>query len=219
VVLDGATRVTALKQFKIPHVVVQVVDPQNGIKLHTWLHVIRRLEPAKLLNLLNELPEICIKETDARHVLNEMAEYGGLCYIHTVDDRVFLIQSAPGVNRLHALNKLTESYIAASHIGRTLKNDIAILREEYSDLTALVVFFEYTVEQILQIARAGLVVPAGITRFIIPGRVLRVNISFEQLTSDKPLVEKNEWLRQLVVDKLGNNSARYYEESVYLLDE
>jgi hypothetical protein len=219
VVLDGATRVTALKQLKLPHIVVQVVGPQNGIKLHTWLHVIRRLEVAELLKLLHDLPEICVRETDARRVLNEMAEYGGLCYIHTVDDRVFLIQSAPEVNNLHALNKLTEAYIAAGHISRTLDNNITNLRSEYSDLTALVVFFEYTVEQILQIAQAGLVVPAGITRFIIPGRVLRVNLTLEYLYSDKSLVEKNQWLRQAVIDKLGNSGARYYEESVYLLDE
>jgi hypothetical protein len=219
VVLDGATRVGAFKQLEIPHMVVQVVSPQDGIGLQTWFHAIRQVDLARLLKLLNDLPEVLIKETDARHVFNEMAEYGGLCYLHTVDDRIFLVQSAPDVNRLHALNKLAETYIQAGHISRTMSNDMASLKNEYPDLTALVVFLEYTLEQVLQIAGAGLVVPAGITRFIIPGRVLRINISLEYLQSDKSLVEKNEWLRQFVLDKLANGGARYYAEPVYLLDE
>lgn len=220
IVLDGATRVTALKQLKIPHAIVQVVSPAEGVSLRTWFHAIRRIETDQLMKLLNELPEICcIKETDARHVLNEIAEYGGLCYLHTVDNRVFIVQPAQNVSHLYALNRLTETYIAASHVSRTLNSDLASLKEEYPDLTALVVFLEYTVEQVLQIGRAGLVMPAGITRFIIPRRVLRMNISLEHLKSDRSLVEKNQWLRQFVLDKLSNSSARYYEEPVYLLDE
>lgn len=219
VVLDGATRVTAFRQLNIPHLIVQVVSPQDGLNLRTWFHIIRQVNLAHLLKLLAAMPEISMKETDAQHVFNELAEYGGLCYIHTFDDRVFLVQAAPNVSRLHALNKLSETYIAAGLITRTLSCDIASLKNEYPDLTALVVFLEYTVEQVLQIAGAGLVIPAGITRFIIPGRVLRINVPLTLLKSDQPLAEKNQWLRQYVINRLNNGGARYYEEPVYLLDE
>ena len=40
-------------------------------------------------------------------------EYGALCVLHTVNNRAYLVQPAAGVNRLDALNHLTESYIAA----------------------------------------------------------------------------------------------------------
>ena len=219
VVLDGATRVTAFKTLRIPHVIVQLVSPQAGVNLQTWFHAIRNIDPAQLLKVLDEIPEISVRSTDSQHVLNEMFDYGGICHIRTVDDRFFLVCPAPEVNHLQALNRLTETYIDASHVSRTLDDDIASLREEYPDFSALVIFPKYTVEQILQIAAAGQAVPAGITRFIIPGRVLRINMDLEFLKSDASLLEKNMRLRQFVNDKLGKGEVRYYAEPVYLLDE
>jgi hypothetical protein len=219
VVLDGATRVTALKQLNFPHIIVHVVSPENGLGLQTWLHIIRVLEVERLLNLLHELPELVFKEISPQDLDNEALKHGSLCYIYTVEDRVFLVYPAAGVSDATALNKLTGLYMEAGVITRTLENDFAKLRVEFPDITALVVYPKYTVAQILQIAQAGQVVPAGITRFIIPGRVLRVNVDLDYLKADLPLSEKNEWLRQFVIDKLKTNRARYYAEPVYLLDE
>ncbi len=219
VVLDGATRVTALKQLGYPHTVVQVTSPKKGLSLHTWFHAVCGLSPAKLIKMLDDLPEISMIESSPEKILDEMFEYGGLCYLHTVDDKVYLVQAASGANHLHALNKLTKTYIEAGHVARTLDDNITALQAEFSELAALFVFPEYTVEQVLQIARAGRLLPAGITRFIIPGRVLRINANLEYLKSDKSLAEKNEWLLQLVLDKLSSSAVRYYQEPVYLLDE
>jgi hypothetical protein len=187
--------------------------------LHTWLHAIRQGNAAQLVKLLTDLPEIVLFETSASKMLDEMVERGGLCYLHTVEGKVFLIQPAAGVNRLDALNKLTETYIEAFQVSRTLNKNISSLQHEFPDLIGLVVFPEYSVEQVLQIAQAGRELPAGITRFIIPGRVLRLNAELRHLKSDRPLSEKNEWLHQLLLDKLSKSKIRYYQEPVYLLDE
>jgi hypothetical protein len=211
--------VTALKQLGYPHIVVQVVSPEDGISLRTWLHAICKLDPVELVKILDDLPEISMKESSSQEVLEEMFEYGGICYLRTVTDKVFLVQAAPGINQLQALNKLTETYIEAGQVARTLNEDMTALKYEHPDLSALVVFPKYTVEQVLQIARMGRVLPAGITRFIIPGRVLRLNADLHYLKSDDSLAKKNEWLCQLVIDKLGKSQVRYYEEPVYLLDE
>jgi hypothetical protein len=219
VVLDGATRTAALKELGYPHVIVQVAAAKDQLGLHTWFHAIRQTKPARLLKLLRELPDISLVESNKYKVLDELAEYGGLCYLQTVDGKTYLIQRKQGVNRLDALNKLTEAYIGLGQVTRTLNSDITSLQHEFPDLTALVVFPEYTVEQVLQIAQAGRVLPAGITRFIIPGRVLRLNAELRHLKSDQPLSEKNEWLHQLLMDKLSQNKIRYYQEPVYLLDE
>lgn len=219
VVLDGATRTAALKELGYPHVIVQVAQAKDQLGLRTWLHAIRQTKPAQLLKLLQGLAEVLLIETSKDKVLDEMVERGGLCYLQTVDGKVFVIQRAPAVGRLDALNKLTESYMGAYRITRTLNSDIISLHHEFPDLTALVVFPEYTVEQVLQIAQAGHMLPAGITRFIIPGRVLRLNAELRHLKSDQPLSEKNKWLHQLLMDKLSENKIRYYQEPVYLLDE
>lgn len=219
VVLDGATRVTAMKQLNFPHIIVQVVSPEDGLGLRTWSHIIRVLEVDRLMGLLYDLPEITLKETSPQEVSNEALKQGSLCYIQTVEGRLFLVYAAQGASQSAALNRLTEMYINASTITRTLDDNFAKLQAEFPDITALVVYPQFTVEQILQIAQAGQVVPAGITRFIIPGRVLRVNVDLDYLKADLPLSEKNAWLRQFVIDKLKTNRARYYAEPVYLLDE
>lgn len=219
VVLDGATRVAALKELGYPHAIVQVVADKDKLGLHTWFHAVRQLAPTELIKLLTDLPEIVLTKTNRGKVLDEMLEYGGLCYLHTSEGQIFLAQPAAGVNHLEALNQLTQSYLQAGHVSRTLNKDVLSLQQEYPDLTALVVFPEYTAEQVLQIAQVGHVLPAGITRFIIPGRVLRLNADLRHLKADKSVGDKNEWLHQLLLDKLDAGKIRYYEEPVYLLDE
>jgi len=83
----------------------------------------------------------------------------------------------------------------------------------------VVVFPVFTLDLVLQIADAGNVMPAGITRFIIPGRVMRLNADFKYLKSDIDLNQKNRWLYDLVMEKLSKDEVRYYAEPIYLMDE
>ena len=217
VVLDGATRTVAFKELNYPHIVVQVVSPDNGVSLRTWYHVICSVTQSELVGILEIIPEVELVKSNPQKVLDEMDN--SLCYLHTAADDVFVIKVAPGVNPFQALNRLTETYIASTHVERTLNHDMAKLKNDFPNLAALVVFPEYTIDRVLKIAQSGQLMPAGITRFIIKGRVLRLNADLNYLKSDRPLAEKNEWLQQLVVEKWGNGAVRYYEEPVYLLDE
>lgn len=218
-VLDGATRTAALKKLGFPHIIVQLSSPADGLGLRTWYHVIQGITVDRVLQLLDDLPDISLKEIDVERAEEDLFEYGGLCYIHTVDDRAFLVQPAAGVNRLHALNELTETYIEAADVARTLDKNMITLQHEYPDLAALVVFPEYTVNQVMQVTLTGRYFPAGITRFLIPGRVLRLNADLAYLRSDRSLREKNRWLHDLLVEKVNKGGIRYYAEPVYLLDE
>jgi len=218
-VLDGATRTAALKKLGYPHAIVQLSSPDDGLGLRTWYHVIQRIEVSKVLQLLDDLPDISLVEIEVERAEDDLFEYGGLCYVHTIDGRAFLVQPAPGVNRLHALNELTETYIAAADVARTLNKNMITLQHEYPEIVALVVFPEYTVNQVMQVTLTGRYFPAGITRFLIPGRVLRLNADLEHLRSEKSLREKNRWLHELLVEKVSQGGIRYYAEPVYLLDE
>jgi len=219
VVLDGASRITALKELGYAHAIVQIVSDLEEIELRTWNHVICGAEAGHLVKMLDDLPEVSTIESNPNKILDDMLELGGLCYIHAIDGKVFIIQPAAGINHLEALNKLTNTYIENYQVLRTIKEKIEELQQEHPDLAALVVFPEYPVEQVLQIAKAGRVLPAGITRFIIPGRVLRLNAELSLLKSDESVEEKNKWLYELVTEKQAGSRIRYYKEPVYLLDE
>lgn len=218
-VLDGATRATAMRQLGLPHMIVQVITPGDDLTLKTWYHVIRQINKAELLRILGRLDDIVLAESRPETVMQDLFDYGGLCYLHFPDGQVLRVHAAPGANRLAALNHLTNTYIDAAYVSRTLNRDIISLQHDYDDMTALVVFPEYTVEQVLQVAASGRLFPAGITRFIIPGRVLRINADLSMLRSDKTLREKNRWLHDLLLEKQNRGGIRYYAEPVYLLDE
>ncbi|MDM8556283.1 NAD(P)-dependent oxidoreductase [Desulfococcaceae bacterium HSG7] len=220
IVLDGATRTTAFRQLGYPHIIVQVfAEEDDKLGLDTWRHAIRQIEPEKLVHILDSIPEISMIASQPETVLQEMTDYGGLCYLTTVENKTFHIKPAPGVNHLDALNKLTNTYIEASYVTRSIENDINLVAEEHPDLAALVIFPKYEIEQVLQIARARRALPAGITRFLIPGRVMRLNADLAMLKSSQSLSEKNEWLYELTMKKLADDQVRYYQEPVYLLDE
>lgn len=219
-VLDGATRTAAMKHLQLSHAVVQVVPPDEGLGLRTWYHVIHQLAADDVVQMMEDLPDISLQEVDADKADEALFEYGGLCYVQLVDGRTYLVQAATGVNRLEALNRLTAAYIEAGEVERTLENELIMLKTMYPEMTAVVIFPEYTVNQVMQATlSSGRYFPAGITRFIIPGRILRLNADLAMLKSDKSLREKNRWLHNLLVEKQMRGEIRYYAEPVYLLDE
>lgn len=219
IVLDGATRTTAIEEMGFKHMIVQVFDKLDELELDTWCHAIRKVNSEKIIDLFKQLPGIILSKSQTGKVLEEMLDHGGLCYLSTVDGKVYYIQATSEVNHLDALNKLTNSYIEKTYVSRSTDNDIKTLLGEYPDLAALVVFPKYEIEQVLQIARSKRLLPAGITRFLIPGRVMRINADLTYLKSDRSLAEKNEWLYALTMEKLADDQVRYYQEPVYLMDE
>ncbi len=219
-VLDGATRSAALRSLRIPHMLVQVFTPDaEGLQLNTWHHVVRQLDKNDLLQILHNIPEIELIASDPDSVTEEQIEYGSLCTIQFVDGSLYRVQPRGNVNRLDVLNKLTTAYIDAGLTSRTLNQDVRQLLHEYQDMAALVTFPKYEVRQVMQLAQAGRRLPAGITRFIVPGRILRVNLDLSVLRSEQSLREKNNWLQEYLLHKQKDGQIRYYAEPVFLLDE
>jgi L-serine kinase (ATP) / ParB family transcriptional regulator, heme-responsive regulator len=84
---------------------------------------------------------------------------------------------------------------------------------------AIAVYPQFVAENVFDLAVAGGRLPAGLTRFVVPGRVLRLNADLARLKSQEPLAAKRAWLEQFVHEKLARNRMRYYQEPVILLDE
>jgi len=219
VVLDGATRVSSFKKLGLPHIIVQILKSCDNHSLNTWSHVVRKIDSEKLLTLFKKLTEITIVKSDLTSLQRGLLEDGCLCSIQTADKTIRHIQMEPGFNYLDALNTLSTVYTEAGHVTRTLQRDVDTLLKEFPDFSCLATFPSYTLKEVLKIVNGGKLLPAGITRFIIPGRVMHLNADFEYLKSDRNLEEKNRWLYDLVMERLANDQVRYYAEPVYLMDE
>ena len=67
----------------------------------------------------------------------------------------------------------------------------------------------------MALSQAGAVLPAGISRHVIPGRALRINVPID----NTPLEEKQAWLEAWLRQRRAGHGVRYYAEPTFLFDE
>ena len=221
VVLDGANRTTSLSEMRIPHIIVQVVDYEDpDLVLDTWHHLVAEFDRDVFYAEIHKIEGITFDKTDLMHARAALARRSAIAYLVSPDGDVFV---ARGEEDLHAraqlLNDLVDVYRFCGRIFRVNTDRLEHLEPYYENITALVVFPRYEPAEIIELARNGARLPAGITRHIIPRRALRLNISLALMAEHKPLEEKNEWLQAWIRTKLANKEIRYYQESTWLFDE
>ncbi len=220
IVLDGATRTNAFKQLAYPHIVIQIVPADDErLLLHTWYHVLCAVSQRDLLKQLQGFKSYELKpEGDTTGIGFDQSERI-ISRLRLTNREKYLVEAILGVNKLVAMNEFVADYTEICRIERTLNTDVKELKSDYIDMAALVMFPLFTVNDVLQLAIKGQLLPAGITRFVIPGRVLRLHADLKRLKKDDPLRYKNAWLDRLLAEKMARRRIRYYQEPVFLLDE
>ncbi len=237
VVLDGATRLTALQQLGYPHLIAQMVDPaQTSLQLHTWLHAVCGGPSRALLEQLRQVYGLLITPAPRIDLRPMPLTPETLAYLVTPEGDSYRLALDPTLHSaaphgarprptavdhgaLEVLNRMVEVYSAWGHVERTLSIDMATLAQQYRDLAGLIILPQFSVAAVLDLAVQGRTIPAGITRFVIPGRILRLNVPLAKLASPESLAAKQQWLDALVREKIAYRQVRYYEEPVVLLDE
>ena len=86
-------------------------------------------------------------------------------------------------------------------------------------LTAVVVFPPFTPDDVRRCACNEVKLPMGITRHLIRGRALGVNVPLDLLAGDGSLEQKNAWLQEDIQSRLRQNKVRLYEEPTFVFDE
>jgi hypothetical protein len=75
------------------------------------------------------------------------------------------------------------------------------------------------VQDVVDAVAEGLLLPAGLTRFIVSPRALRVNYPLQALASEETREAKEEALTRWVHEQVAGRKVRYYAEATYLFDE
>ena len=227
VILDGATRYSALQRLGYPHAIVQVVDQgQAGFELHTWYHAIAAegdspdIPPfAELEAQLRPIAGLTLRPITAEESRQALEQPAALCYFLARDGQLTLAEVAPGASRVAVMNAIVDTYNAWGSVERTLLTDIDRLLAQFPRLVAVAVFPQFAPADVFDAAAQGDFLPAGLTRFVIPGRILRLNADLERLKRAEPLAEKRAWFNDFLGGKLARSRLRYYQEPVVLLDE
>ena len=117
------------------------------------------------------------------------------------------------------MNALVALYTTWGTVERTLLTTQDRLLAQFPELTAVAIFPQFAPEDVFEVATQGKLLPAGLTRFIIPGRILRVNADLERLKREESTADKQRWFHGFLEHKLAQSRLRYYQEPVILLDE
>jgi len=199
-IMDGAHRTHALQKLGCKRIAVQVVKREE-ISLGSWDHVVPQEE---WFHRLQKEPLI--------RWLTEREGSAPLAEVVTDTDTYYLYE-----NEAHA--ELTDRIAAWHCIVNAYRKEYAVQRiasgKEQPIQQGMVRFRypAYTLDDLEAVVLSGQVMPAGVTRVAVDGRLLNLNIPLAFLTSQS--FDQADWDRQKVQ---WTRSLRLYAEAVYLCE-
>lgn len=221
IVLDGATRTTALQQMGYRDILVQVVDySAPDVALNAWHHLLQHIAPEELLARIRAIADVQVVEMDAHHAESALAVRQLLCYLVLRDRTVWGVRADGSLSRqTELLNCVVNIYRGHATLYRVVTTQLDLLLSEYPEMMALVVFPRYAPAEVIHLALNHSKVPMGITRHLIGGRALNVTIDLKILASAEPLAAKNAWLARWLNQKVHARKVRFYGEPVFFFEE
>ncbi len=221
IVLDGATRTGALRSLGMRHSLVQIVDyAAREIILDSWHHLIQRTSPSEFFDRLAAVEGITVMRCDLRQAEHDLALQRCLCYIILKSGAAYEVRGAENLETSVAqLNEIVRIYRGKTEVYRAVTTALDILLRQYPDLTMVIVFPRFTPVQVTQLALDGAKLPMGITRHLIGGRAIGINIPLARLASGESLEEKNAWLQKWLMERIHERKVRFYQEPVFVFDE
>jgi L-serine kinase (ATP) / ParB family transcriptional regulator, heme-responsive regulator len=219
-VLDGANRVTSLRELEFPHIVAQVVEASNpNVNLQTWNHVTWGMKTKSLISKLRKIKGLELVKVNTRKSL-DAPKYMPV-QVRLPDGGFYLLKEEPSElpTHINTLHKIVDVYKTSCSLDRTSQTLIDTFKHIYPDLTALIIFPHFKIKTLLKLAAEQIVLPTGITRFTVSPRALHLNYPLHELSSAKPIEYKEAFLNQWVEERVKKKGVRLYSEATFLFDE
>lgn len=225
VLLDGANRVSAMKEMGLSHVPVQVIDyASSAIELSGWHHLLLESQDLDLRGEFTNLPNVHVQPLTP----GERAEYlelrRGYAVLHDANGRSYGISPFEGrvelMTWIQTLDQIVAAYEGKTRLERVKVADYENLPEAIRDVShQLLLYPVISKVELLGLVRERMPIPTGLTRHLIPGRALGLNLDLAFLTELNTEDEKREHFRSFVDSLEMAGRIRYYEESVFILNE
>ena len=205
VLLDGATRTESLKSLGLEHAVIQLVEPAQA-SLETWHHVIRQAPPLDVVAAISAQNELLLSEDQGTPRIR-VAEHGARSVLGT------------GASVNATLSALVSSYVGRWTVSRVTDPSPETIAWRFPDWSVVVEFTPLTVNDVMKAAVGGDLLPAGVTRFLVPERALRLNIDLAVLSAPGTTEIKQQALDTLLETRARAGRIRRYEETIVILDD
>ncbi|MFA5022216.1 MAG: hypothetical protein WC508_04020 [Patescibacteria group bacterium] len=202
VVLDGANRTTVFKSLGYKDILVQVVNySQPGLELKTWNHLVVGL-PVK--SFFAKISKALLKSARANFKLQ-----GNKIICLPIKTKNFFEQ-VQSLNKIAAIYKNKYKFYRFDN-----ENNLSVVSRNKT----LIIFPKFKPKDIILVAQKNLKIPSGITRHVISGRALRIDIPLEILKNKKSLGQKNLELKKLIAKRFEENKIRHYQEPIFIFND
>jgi len=225
--LDGANRVSVFKALEYSHIPVQVVeygDPR--VQLKGWHHLLVDGATLDLKSAYQNIDGVNVQKIDNSSISRylELREV----YAIFVDDKTecwaLLPNTASDIQNIHhrirVLDQVVAGYEGQSKLERIKLANFDQLPEVIRSVKhQLCLFPVITKNELLQLARDNCLIPTGLSRHLIPGRALGLNIDLSFLFDLKTEKEKLDYFERHIARIELEGRVRFYEESVFIMNE
>jgi hypothetical protein len=225
VLLDGANRVSAMKELGYSLVPVQIIeygDPE--VRLKGWHHLLVEGKKLNLRSVYAGLDSVDVVEVPSG-ALTPLLELRRAFSVF-VDETTKCWGIFPRSGRIElrswmsVLSQVVASYEGKTRLERIKISEFAELPEVFRSLEhELLLFPTISKVELLQLVQEGVMIPTGLTRHLIPGRALGLNLDLallEERISDESKVAR---FQELIDDLELRGRIRFYEESAFIMNE
>lgn len=224
--LDGMNRLNCFKQLGIKTILCQIVDYNNQeeVILSSWIHLFKA-KKEDFFNYIRKDKNLIIKKANLNQIgprYIKERDFGRLVTIVDKKQGSYLVMTAGNfINKIKRINYI--SYYYKDNINRSIlpftmtARNIRLFFYEHPDINfydhpdtnLMVVFPNFTPQQIIEVVQNGVLIPAGVTRHLIKGRCLNINLPLDFFDNKKSLKTLNKELDKFLLRK----TVRIYEES------
>jgi hypothetical protein len=142
-----------------------------------------------------------------------------LARIQFADNGMYKLSTSAPELRSDKITQLVKMYGQLARFDRTMIEDIRNLDGLYNQLAGLMIYPQFKIAEVISFCADDRLLPAGVTRFIVSPRALRVNYPLAYLAGDRPLEQKREQLKSFIQERLEKKGVRIYTETTVLYDE
>jgi hypothetical protein len=217
ILIDGANRFEALRQMGCRAILAQLVNYKSSkVRLRSWYHFVYEMTMAELKEYLDKTG-LTYKKWSVKKGIDKLNQAGVISKSGESICIKFSKDLAEMLKSLCALNKFYESEY--SYIRIDSDTNIRNVDDLSPEDGLLFVYPNFTKEHIVKISKLPQKLPAGITRHLIPNRVLHIKLLIDTLITDQNLEHRNNELEKFIQYKIDTKKVRLYKEPILVFDE
>jgi hypothetical protein len=225
VLLDGANRVSALKELGFSHIPVQVVDYGNArVRLEGWHHLLLEGRALELRHEYERFEGVRLEEVTPDELPDVLGLRRAFAVLVDSGSKHFALFPKSGrvelVEWMRVVDRVVAAYEGKSPLERIKIADYANPPDVFRAVEhQLVLVPTISKVELLALVESGVMIPTGLTRHLIPGRALGLNLELAFLRELTSADEKVRHFRRFLDDLEMRGRIRFYEESLFIMNE